>query len=437
MIIVDNALAKRYVENNPVRVGLVGAGFMGKAIAYQICRYIKGMELVAISNRTIEKARQVFHNAGVKNVREVASFRELELNIRSGQVSIAANPEILCEAAGIDVIIEVTGAVDFGAGVALSAIKNKKHIVMVNAEADGTVGPILKVYADRAGVVYTTAEGDQPGVTMNLYRFVKSLGVKPVLCGNIKGLHDPYRNPTTQESYAQKYGINKYMVTAAADGSKISFEQAIIANATGMCVAKRGMHGPTVPAGTPIKEVMSIYPQNDLLNGNGIVDYVIGAEPAPGVFILGTLEDPFQQHYLNYYKLGDGPLYCFYTPYHLCHLEIPFSAARAALFNDATLTPFGRPFVEVITAAKIDLKAGEILDGIGHYKSYGLAENASTCYGKSLLPIGVAEGCQLKNDIVKDQVLTYDDVIMPEGRLIDRLRKEQNDYFSFSNELKN
>ncbi|WP_276497270.1 NAD(P)H-dependent oxidoreductase [Pontibacter litorisediminis] len=431
MILVDTALAKRQAEGNPVRVAMVGAGFMGRGIALQICKYTQGMELVAISNRTIGKAKQAYSQAEVEDVQEVSSLAELEENIRQGKYSVTEDAMLLCEAEGIDAVIEVTGAVEFGTNVAIKAIQNSKHIIMMNAEVDGTIGPILKVYADKAGVVFTNADGDQPGVTMNLYRFVKGLGVKPVLCGNIKGLHDPYRNPTTQEGFAKKWGQQPSMVTSFADGSKISFEQAIIANGTGMRVAKRGMHGPTVASGTSLKDcVHNLYPLEDLTEGPGIVDYVVGAEPGPGVFVLGTHDNPIQQHYLNLYKLGEGPLYLFYTPYHLCHFEVPNTVARAVLFNDAALTPMGAPQVEVVTAAKIDLKAGSVLDGIGHYMTYGLCENADTTAAERLLPIGVAEGCVLKRDIPKDQVITYDDVVMPEGRLVDQLRMEQAAYFA-------
>lgn len=429
MVIVDTALAKRHAENNPVRVAMVGAGFMARGIALQICNYVPGMELVAISNRNPEKAKQAYAGAGVLDAIEVSTAAQLEDNIRKGRYSTTDNALLLCEAEGIDAVIEVTGAVEFGTNVALCAIQNRKHVIMMNAEVDGTVGPILKVYADKAGVVFTNADGDQPGVIMNLYRFVRSLGVKPVLCGNIKGLHDPYRNPATQEGFAKRWGQNPAMVTSFADGSKISFEQAIVANGTGMRVAKRGMYGPTVPTGTPIKEAMRMYPLGSLLEDPGIVDYVVGAEPGPGVFVLGTHDHPVQQHYLNLYKLGEGPLYCFYTPYHLCHFEVPLTVARAVLFQDAALTPLGRPYVEVVATAKSDLKEGQVLDGIGHYMTYGLCENADVRARENLLPIGIAEGCRLKRNIPKDQVLTYDDVELPAGRLVDQLRKEQELHF--------
>jgi predicted homoserine dehydrogenase-like protein len=430
MIIVDAALEKRHHENNPVRVAMIGAGFMGRGIALQILTSVSGMKLVAISNRHPEGAKRAYREAGVEHVQVVGTVAQLEEAIARRRYAITEDAMLLCRAGNIDAVIEVTGAVEFGAQVVLEAINNGKHAVTMNPELDGTVGPILKVQADKVGVVLTNADGDQPGVIMNLYRFVKGIGVRPVLCGNIKGLHDPYRNPTTQEGFAKKWGQNPHMVTSFADGTKISFEQAIVANATGMRVAKRGMFGPTVPAGTPIREAVNLYPVEAMLEGPGIVDYVVGAEPGPGVFVLGTHDHPIQKHYLNLYKLGTGPLYCFYTPYHLCHFEVPHTVARAVLFHDAAVTPLGAPCVDVVAAAKTDLKTGQFLDGLGQYTIYGLCENSDVVRSQNLLPIGLAEGCRLKRDILKDQVLSYEDVHLPDNRLCDRLRKEQDVRFA-------
>ncbi len=429
MVILDTALAKRQSENNPVRVAMVGVGFMGRGIVLQIVNAVPGMEVVAIFNRTMEGAKRAYREAGIEEFEIVNNQADLEHRIAKGKYSVVEDPFLLCKAENIDVIMEVTGAIEFSSRVVYEAIKAKKHVVIMGAELDGTVGAILKVYADKAGVVMTNADGDQPGVEMNLYRFVKSIGVKPVLCGNIKGLQDPYRNPTTQEGFAKKWGQNPSMVTSFADGSKISFEQAIIANATGMTIGRRGMFGPTLPSGTPLKEVKDKYPLDALISGPGIVDYVVGAEPGPGVFVLGTHDHPKQQHYLNLYKLGEGPLYLFYTPYHLCHLEAPLSAARAAIFNDAAITPLGAPQVEVVATAKINLKAGENLDGIGCYMTYGQCETPEITSEQQLLPMGLAEGCVLKRDIPRDQVITYADVVLPKDRFCDKLRQEQNEYF--------
>lgn len=430
MIIVDTALKKREEENRPIRVGMVGAGFMGRGIVLQIQQFVPGMQVVAIANRTLKNANESYLQAGIEDVRVVNTKIDLEDNINQNRYSITDDPFILCEAEGIDAIVEVTGAVEFSTHVIMKSIENGKHIIIMNAEVHGTIGPILKTYADKAGVVFTDADGDQPGVEMNLYRFVKSIGVKPVLCGNIKGLHDPYRNPTTQEGFAKKWGMVPSMVTSFADGTKISFEQAIVANATGMKVGKLGMYGPTVKTGSSLKDVVhELFPKEDLLNGPGIVDYVVGAEPAPGVFVLGTHDHPIQKHYLNLYKLGEGPFYLFYTPYHLCHFEVPHTIARAVLFHDATLAPIGKPMVDVVTTAKTNLKAGEIIDGLGEYKTYGLCENIEMSMKKRLLPIGLAKGCKLINDMPKDSLITYDDVKIPKGRLSDKMREEQNAYF--------
>src|ERR687898_1093472 len=353
MIIVDTALEERRRDGNPIRVAMVGAGFMGRGIALQILSAVPGMRLVAIANRNIEKAHRAYAEAGAGDVVETRNEAELDEAIGADRYAVTQDPLLLARHPQVEALIEVTGAVEHGARAVSTAIEHGKHVILMNAELDGTVGPILRQKADAAGVVYTNADGDQPGVQLNLYRFVKTIGVKPVLCGNIKGLHDPYRNPTTQEGFARQWKQAPHMVTSFADGTKVSFEQAIVANATGMRVAKRGMHGPTVQTGTHVREAADRFPLEDLLSGPGIVDYVVGAEPSPGVFVLATHDDPAQQHYLELYKLGTGPLYCFYTPYHLCHFEVPNTVARAVEFADAALAAAGPPTVEVVAAAKV------------------------------------------------------------------------------------
>ena len=428
MIIVDKALKARAEAGNPIKVGMIGAGFMGRGIANQIVHSVPGMELVAIANRHLDAAKRAYSEAGIEDIQVVSTVTDLEDAVVRGQYAVCEDAMLLCRAEGIDALIEVTGAVEFGTHVVMEAIAHRKHIILMNAELDGTIGPILKVYADRAGVILTACDGDQPGVQMNLYRFVQSIGLTPLLCGNIKGLQDPYRNPTTQEAFAKQWGQKPHMVTSFADGTKISFEQAIVANATGMQVAKRGMLGYDFKG--HVDEMTSMYEVEQLKQLGGIVDYVVGAKPGPGVFVFATHDDPKQRHYLNLYKLGEGPLYSFYTPYHLCHFEVPLSVARAVLFQDAVMAPLGAPRVEVVTTAKIDLTAGETLDGIGYYMTYGQCENAEQTQVQNLLPMGLAEGCRLKRDIAKDQVLTYDDVELPAGRFCDKLRAEQNAYFA-------
>lgn len=426
MIIVDRELERREAEGRPIRVGMVGAGAMGRGIALQLLGPVRGMELTAISNRSLEAAENVYRLAGADRVSLVSSATELDRAASNHRPAITDDPAAICESAAIDVVLEVTGTVEFGAGVVLAAIEQGKHVVTMNAELQGTLGPLLKTRADRAGVVFTDSDGDQPGVIMNLYRFVEGIGVRPVLAGNLKGLHDPYRNPTTQEGFARERGLSPNMATSFADGTKIAFEMAIVANATGLRVGKRGMHGPDASS---VHDALELFAADELIE-QPIVDYLVGAEPAPGVFVLGHHDHPAQKAFLDLYKLGPGPLYVFYRPYHLCHFEVPSSLARAVIFQDATIAPLDRPRVEVVTAAKRDLKAGELLDGIGFFMTYGLAENAETAAKEGLLPMGVAEGCRVVHDLSKDHVLTYADVELPQGRLCDELRAEQATVFA-------
>ena len=383
------------------------------------------MRVVAIANRTPQKAVAAYAAAGQDDAVICNSAAALARAIEAGRAAVTTDPALVATSPHVDIVLEATGAVEDALRPVLAAIEHGKHVVLMNAELDGTLGCLLKAKADAAGVVFTDVDGDQPGVEGNLWRFVKGLGVRPVLCGNIKGLQDPYRTPTTQAAFAKQWGQNPYMVTSFADGTKISFEQAIVANATGMSVAKRGMHGRTVPAGTPLAEAAKLYDAEALLAGPGIVDYVVGAAPGPGVFVLGTIENPRQRHYLNLYKLGEGPLYCFYTPYHLCHFEVPTTLARAVLFGDAAIAPIGAPCVEVVAVAKRDLAPGEEIDELGGYMTYGEAETAAITARDGLLPIGCAIGARLKRAVKKDAVLTYADVELPAGRLVDELRAEQ------------
>lgn len=427
MLILDTALAKRAAENRPIRVGLVGAGFMGRGLVNQIVNSTPGMDVVAIANRTVATAVRAYTEAGLEPV-EVSTTAQVEAMVAKGVPAVLGDAFALLAAENIDVLVDVTGAVEFGARVTVAAIERGLPVVTMNAELDGTVGPLLAHRARAAGVVLTGADGDQPGVQANLLRFVRGIGVTPLVAGNIKGLQDEYRTPTTQQAFAEKWGQDPYMVTSFADGTKVSFEQAIVANAFGFTVGKRGMYGRD-HAGH-VDELTQTYDVDELRELGGVVDYVVGAKPGPGIYVLGTHDDPKQRHYLNLYKLGEGPLYSFYTPYHLCHFEVPNTIVRAVDFADAALSPPAGQRVDVVATAKQDLKAGHTVDGLGGYDTYGVAESSPVTRAERLLPMGVAEGCTLVRDVAKDAVLTYDDVTLPPGRLVDALREEQEKLFA-------
>jgi predicted homoserine dehydrogenase-like protein len=423
MIIVDTALEAREKEGRPVRVALIGAGFMSRGLANHIVNTTPGMRLVGVYNRRPERAFDLYKYAGVKDVVSPNTQKEADLAMREGIALATDDAFLLARSPEVDVLVDVTGSVEFGARVALEAFQHKKDVVLMNAEIDATIGPILQTYAAKQGVILSACDGDEPGVQINLYRWVKGLGLTPRVIGNIKGLQDPYRNPTTQKSFAEKWEQNPAMVTSFADGSKISFEQAIVANATGFVVRSRGMSRGMEYKGDVMK-IGDLYDIEEVRKLGGIVDYVVGT-PLTKVYVLAEHPDTKQQHYLNLYKMGDGPLYSFFTPYHLVHFEVPSAIARVVLFRDQLAKPLAGPVVEVCACAKRELKAGETLDDYGMYMTYGEAVNAGEMCRMKYLPEGLVEGCVLKRDVPKDAVITYDDVSLPPGRLADRLRAEQ------------
>jgi len=427
MIIIDKKLKQRETDNNPIKVAIIGAGEMAKGIINQITKYSPGIVVAVTYNRTIEKAIKAYQEVGLDDYQFVETTSKLETAIINNLPAVTQNIDAVCEAQGIDVIIEVTGTIEFAAKTILKAFENGKNVLSFNVEIDATLGPILKQKAKVAGVKYSVADGDQPGVTLNLYRHVKSMGFDPLLCGNIKGLQDHYRNPTTQKGFAAQWGMTPEMVTSFADGTKISFEQACIANATGMQVAKRGMYG--YHSTKHVDELTMMYDINELKHLGGIVDYVVGAKPGPGIFIYATTEDPLAIKYLNYGKLGNGPLYSFYVPYHLLFFEIASAICRLVDFDDIIISAKKGLVVDVPTVAKTDLNKGDIIDGLGGYKTYGTTENYSISKKEGLLPMGLAEGCVLKHKIAKDQLITYKDVVLPDDRISDQLKNEQNKLF--------
>ena len=427
MLIVDRALEARAARENPIRVALLGAGFMAQGLANQIVNSVPGMSLVAIYSRNVTRGFGVYGYLELPRPTVAATQAQLEDAIRAKRPVVTEDAQLLAQSGQIDVVVDVTGSVEFGARFAMEAFRHRKDVVLMNAELDATIGPILQVYAAKHGAILSAADGDEPGVQMNLYRWVKGMGLTPRVMGNVKGLQDPYRNPTTQQGFAEKWGQNPAMVTSFADGSKISFEQAIVANATGMVVKSRGMSR-GLEYRDDVMKIGGIYDVEELRRLGGIVDYVVGT-PLTKVYCLAEHEDPRQQHYLNLYKMGSGPLYSFFIPYHLVHFEAPFAIARVVLFRDQVAKPLAGPVVEVCAVAKRDLQAGETLDDYGMFMTYGEAVNTDEMSRNRYLPEGLVEGCKLRRAIKRDEVITYDDVQLPPDRLADRLRAEQYRHF--------
>lgn len=404
----------------PILVGVVGAGFLGGGLVRHLSK-IRGMRPAVVSNRTPEKAERALVEAGVEPSRIVRTDDQEAARraIEAGASVVARDLTLPARVPGVDVIMEATGTLHVGTEIALASIENGKHIVEANPEVQVTVGAILKEKADVAGVIYSDIDGDQPGIIMNLLRYAAGLGLEPVVAGNCKGVMKRYATPQTQEAFATDAGISPWIATAAADGTKLNLEMAIVANATGMRPARAGMFGPE----TALESLLGDFRRQGLLSAGPIVEYTLGIPS--GVFVIARSDDPGVRKEFRYLKMGDGPEYLFYRPYVLCQFEAPLTAAEAVLYRTATLAPRAVPVTDVATHAKRDLRGGERLEGIGGEKHYGLIVDSETLERENALPLGLAEYAELRRDVAKDELVRRDDVVLDEDAIVVRLRGEQ------------
>jgi predicted homoserine dehydrogenase-like protein len=394
---------------------------MGRGLVYQLSR-IPGMFPALVVNRTPQHALEAYCLAGFpKETITVSDDVELLGHaVAQGRPAVTSTMEIAAEVPGVEAIIEATGAVELGARLALAAIRGHKHFVSFNAETDATVGCLLRKKAAAAGVVYSNGDGDQPGVLMRMVEYVAGCGFEVVAAVNCKGFMDIRATPDSIKPWAEKQKTSLRMTAAFTDGTKMNIEQNVLCNATGLLPARRGMIG----VKTDLKGAVKDFSTTGALRAPGIVDYTLGGDFGGGVFVIGRAVDSVMvQPYLKYLKMGDGPDYMFYRPYHLCHVETPLSAAEAVLLGEATIAPLGKPLAQTITLAKRDLKAGQTLDGIGGFNQYGQIEVAEKARG--FLPIGLAQDLRLKRDVKQDQPVPVDAVELDEQNLLVQLWREQ------------
>lgn len=424
MVSFIQALEGRESNQSLIRVGLVGAGKMGKAIMHQ-ANATKGVKLVAVAEKDRPKAYATLKELGYYGRRLKFSGNPSDLSeaIDEGIMALTTNASTLIEIPNLDVVIDATGEVEVGAQLGYAAIMGKKNFVMMNAEADATIGPILSKLASMAGVVYTGDLGDEPGTIMNyLYEPFVSLGFRVIAAG--KGKNNPlnrYATPETVKGDAEARGLNPVILASFVDGTKTMVEMTLLSNATGLIPDIRGMHGPRARVGE-LNQIFKDKLKGGILTSEGVVDYVIGI--APGVFIIVDIPDEEVRSNLSYLKVGDNPPYVFYRPYHLPGTETLLTAIWAVHYRRPVINARGH-FSDAITIAKRDLKAGETLDGIGGYTCYGSIEKRKISRDEGLLPIGLSKGAKVKRSIRKDQPVTFEDVEVREDLLVYHLWKLQ------------
>jgi len=421
-------LAERAATGKPVRIGLIGSGEMGTDIVTRAAM-MDGVEVAAISEINLPAAHKAVEIARRSDghSQDVASGDALNRVIETGKTAITDKADLLLGSGLIDVVIDATGVPAVGAEIGLAAMERGKHLVMMNVEADVTIGAYLKREADRLGVVYSLGAGDEPSSTMELIEFVSAMGHKVVCAG--KGKNNPLNIDATPDEYveeATRRKMNPRLLVEFVDGSKTMVEMSAIANATGLIPDCDGMHG---PAAGPGDLSTMLIPEKDggLLSDIGRVDYSIGKGVSPGVFVIVEAEHPRVQERLADLKMGDGPYYAFIRPYHLTSLEVPLTCARAVLYGKADMVPLDRPVAEVAAVAKRDLGPGEILDQIGEYTYRAFAMEVFRARKAKAFPAGLLTGARTTSAIRKGELITSDNTALPPDARIVELRRRQDE----------
>ncbi len=411
------------LENRSIKVGLVGAGFMGRGIV-EVIESTPAMEVVAVSDIDINRAKECFEGIHFINYREIRNSDEgKRINFPEERV-VTTNYRLILGLAELDFIIEATGIPEIGAEVAYYSIMNKKNIGMLNIETDVTIGHYLSTFAREKGVVYTVCTGDEPAAIKEIHDFAKALGFTVVTCG--KGKNNPLdvtATPDSMKSRAKAMGLNPRILTEFVDGTKTMVEMSCVANACGLTIDRRNMHGPQANV-SDLTKIFCLEHEGGILKREGVIEYTIG-DVAPGVFAVVRHRGKIVNETLRYLKVGDGPRFLLYRPYHLASVETPVSIALGYLYNKPVLSTSSLPGTEVITYAKKNLERGEYIDHIGGFTVYGGIEIYEKAQKEALLPLGLSEGARLKRDVEKGKPITYSHVELRDSLLLD-LRKVQD-----------
>jgi predicted homoserine dehydrogenase-like protein len=391
-----------------IRVAIIGIGSIGKGLVYQV-NATPGMRPVALADIYIHKAIECAKWLQM-DYEVVNNVSDLNYAIQRGKVAITDNGELLSSSGLVHVMIESSNAVLQGALHALKAIQNHQHVVMMNFEAEMMYGPVLLKAAQDEGVVYTCADGDQPTVIKRMIDDIELWGLDIVMAGNIKNYLDRYTDPIKIAPEADKRTLDHKMCSSYTDGTKLCVEMAVLANAINGKTAIPGMFGHRMKH---VNEIFNYINFDEVWDRkHPLVDYVLGSEPKGGVFVVAHTADKFQQYTFNWFPpdVGPGPYYVFSRPYHLGHIEAMQCIAEAYLDGTARLQPIYGMRTNVHTYAKRDLKAGDTLDGMGGFNSYGLIENLSDDKANPGLPILLNDNLKVKRDIAKDQRIGLNDV---------------------------
>jgi len=426
MLNMNQKLIKRQQEGKIIRTGIVGAGQMGRGMVTQMA-LMQGITPAIVSDIAIENAIHAFNYAGIKDdqIAIVNTLTEANKMMEMGKFVATTDANLVSQANLVECAIDATGVPDVGAKVATDAMKNGKHCVMLNVETDVVIGPYLKKLAQQQGVIYTGSAGDEPGAVMELYCFAKAIGMDVKVMGKGKNNKLDYDcNPDSVLEEATRRKMSPKMLCSFKDGTKTMVEMTAMSNATGLVPDIIGGHG-IVSDVKGLADLCRLKQDGGVLNKHGVVEYVNGI--APGVFVAVSTENEEIAYQMRYHSMGNGPLWILYRPYHLCNLETPLTVAKAVIDGETTIVPMDGLVSECITVAKTDLKAGQTIDGIGGFTTYGSIATATESDAKGYVPYGlVNKNAKMLKDVKKGQLITKDMVQLDTSTLIYKLRQEQD-----------
>ena len=438
-------LAELRSRTEPIRVGVVGIGRMGRGVVDQVTT-MPGMRLMAAADVDVGRAEACLRENGDDPV-VTDRLGAAQDALRRGRPVATADAGLLPQLS-MDALVESTGVPEVGARVAADAIDNHLHVVMLNVEADVVVGPILAERARRAGVIYTLAAGDQPGAIFELAEWAQTLGFRVVCAGRgtVLFTDDHHATPDTYREQAERNRNNPKMYCSFRDGTKSQTEMAAVSNVLQMPPEVRGMHEPHC-RWQDLGRVFSLEKDGGILLSEGVVDMANAIDPSghyvhedkvfPGIFVVVTSDHAGVRSSMgSLFEPGfggtaqqSGPNWGLFRPYHLACVEVPMSVARAVIQGRPTGELRGGMVAELIAVAKRDLKPGDELDGAGGYTVYGLSEGYEVARGQRLLPFGFAYSGRLKRAVARDHALSWDDVEVKRSGFLYELREEQDRLF--------
>ena len=420
-------LKERQASGKPIRIGLIGSGEMGTDIVTRVA-HMDGIEIGAISELRLPNAAKAVDIAYQEqgHAREVSTASAMTEAMEAGKIAVTDDAGLVIGSDLIDVVIDATGVPAVGAEIGLRAMEHGKHLVMMNVEADVTIGAYLKSEAERLGVTYSLGAGDEPSSCMELIEFVSAMGHPIVAAG--KGKNNPLNidaTPPDYEEEAHRRNMNVRMLVEFVDGSKTMVEMAAIANATGLVPDKPGMHGPSATLGELSKVLV---PEKDggVLSKAGVVDYSIGKGVAPGVFVIADMSHPRISERMEDLKMGHGPYFTFHRPYHLTSLEVPLTCARVVLYGKADMVPLSKPVAEVCAVAKKDMQPGDKLDAIGEYCYRAWIMTVPEARAAKAIPCGMLQDGSVTAPIKKGELITYANAAVAPGSKLAELRARQD-----------